>query len=152
MQQHFYPLLSETLCFSSHLLKDSLLPNTQSLLICQLTHAWPSTTNNIRAPVLNQLKRAKIATGRYSNVTLSSIVMYKVTDLKAGPLKRCSSGRGELLLLQTLTFLSFKILYMHKIYRTLREKEKTKKHSNSPLSLSFHSIMNAANLFISRIH
>ena len=37
------------------------LPDTQSHLIGQLTHAWPSTTNNNRAAVLNQFRHAKLS-------------------------------------------------------------------------------------------
>ena len=49
------------LCFSSCVFKTRLW-KTQSALIGQFTHAWPSTPNNNRSDVLNQFLPAKQAT------------------------------------------------------------------------------------------
>ena len=58
--QHSIPPLSDTLCFSSCLIK-ALPLCTQSGLIGQLTHASAHAANNNRAVVLNQLLCAKLA-------------------------------------------------------------------------------------------
>ena len=59
------------------------IPNTQSPLIGQLTHAWPSTVDNKIAAVLNQSLGAKLV-GLWECVTQWRSVMSKSHRIKGG--------------------------------------------------------------------
>ena len=80
---------------------------------------WPKMTNNNRADVLHQLSNAKLAAGHKlcKCVTLWRSVMSQSHGIKYQTTNEVFQeqwGREEFLLIPTLTFLTFKILYMQK--------------------------------------
>ena len=103
----------------------------KSALIGQLTHAWASTANINRVAVLNKFLCAKLATRHTSRkcITLTCSVMSLSHGIKGGTTDedfRSSvfCGRAELLLVRNLTFLTFKMFYMHKDIKTQMERKK----------------------------
>ena len=115
-------------------LRAPILPNTQSLWTGQFTHAWVSPWNNNRTTVPNQFSLAKLATrhklckymARWHSVMSQSHWMKCATSCFRSSL---FCGREELLLVQTLTFLTFKIT-KKKLYKTLKKESKWKKKHN----------------------
>ena len=89
-----------------------ILLNTHAALIGQFTHAWTSTGNNNRASALNQFLHARLflsckcVTRRHSVMSQSHRSKGRIIDDAFQEQYIC--GREELLLVQTLTFLTFK--------------------------------------------